>query len=39
MIREAKARGIAIIAICHDDDVRSAIADRLFPLTPMQDAA
>jgi alpha-D-ribose 1-methylphosphonate 5-triphosphate synthase subunit PhnL len=39
MIREAKARGIAIIAICHDDEVREAIADRLFPLTPMQDAA
>jgi alpha-D-ribose 1-methylphosphonate 5-triphosphate synthase subunit PhnL len=39
MINDAKARGIAIIAICHDDEVREAIADRLFPLTPMQDAA
>jgi alpha-D-ribose 1-methylphosphonate 5-triphosphate synthase subunit PhnL len=39
MINEAKARGTAIIAICHDSDVRDAIADRLFPLTPLQDAA
>jgi len=39
MIQEAKARGTAIIAICHDADVRDAIADRLFPLAPMQDAA
>jgi alpha-D-ribose 1-methylphosphonate 5-triphosphate synthase subunit PhnL len=39
MIHDAKAGGIAIIAICHDDEVREAIADRLFPLTPMQDAA
>jgi alpha-D-ribose 1-methylphosphonate 5-triphosphate synthase subunit PhnL len=39
MINEAKARGSAIIAICHDTDVRDAIADRLFPLTPLQAAA
>ena len=39
MINEAKARGTAIIAICHDTDVRDAIADRLFALTPLQDAA
>jgi alpha-D-ribose 1-methylphosphonate 5-triphosphate synthase subunit PhnL len=39
MINESKARGTAIIAICHDTDVRDAIADRLFPLTPLQDAA
>jgi alpha-D-ribose 1-methylphosphonate 5-triphosphate synthase subunit PhnL len=39
MINEAKTRGIAILAICHDIDVRDAIADRLFPLTPLQDAA
>ena len=39
MIRQAKARGTAIVAICHDADVRAAIADRLFPLTPLQDAA
>jgi alpha-D-ribose 1-methylphosphonate 5-triphosphate synthase subunit PhnL len=39
MINEAKTRGTAIIAICHDSDVRDTIADRLFPLTPLQDAA
>ena len=39
MINEAKSRGTAIIAICHDADVRDAIADRLFQLTPLQDAA
>ncbi|HEY3849101.1 MAG TPA: phosphonate C-P lyase system protein PhnL [Acetobacteraceae bacterium] len=39
MIQEVKARGTAIVAICHDVDVRDAIADRLFPLAPMQDAA
>jgi alpha-D-ribose 1-methylphosphonate 5-triphosphate synthase subunit PhnL len=39
MIRAAKVRGTAIISICHDADVRAAIADRLFPLTPMQEAA
>jgi alpha-D-ribose 1-methylphosphonate 5-triphosphate synthase subunit PhnL len=39
MIREAKARGTAIVAICHDAAVRDAIADRLFPLTPMREAA
>jgi alpha-D-ribose 1-methylphosphonate 5-triphosphate synthase subunit PhnL len=39
MVREAKARGNAIVAICHDAEVRDAIADRLFPLQPQQDAA
>ncbi len=39
MVREAKASGTAIIAICHDVDVREAIADRLFTMTPFQDAA
>ncbi len=39
MIRDAKARGTAIVAICHDAEVRDAIADRLFPLSPMQEAA
>jgi alpha-D-ribose 1-methylphosphonate 5-triphosphate synthase subunit PhnL len=39
MVREAKARGTAIVAICHDEEVRDAIADRLFPLMPLQDAA
>jgi len=39
LIQAAKARGVAVVAICHDPAVRDAIADRLFPLTPMQDAA
>lgn len=39
MVRDAKSRGAAIVAICHDADVRDAIADRLFALTPLQDAA
>ncbi len=39
MVRQAKANGTAIVAICHDADVRDAIADRLFAMTPYQDAA
>jgi alpha-D-ribose 1-methylphosphonate 5-triphosphate synthase subunit PhnL len=39
MVRNAKASGTAIVAICHDTDVRDAIADRLFTMTPHQDAA
>jgi alpha-D-ribose 1-methylphosphonate 5-triphosphate synthase subunit PhnL len=39
MVREALARGTAIVAICHDLDVRDAIANRLFVMTPCQDAA
>jgi alpha-D-ribose 1-methylphosphonate 5-triphosphate synthase subunit PhnL len=37
MVRDAKARGTAIVAICHDADVRDAIADRLFTVRPYQD--
>jgi len=39
MIQDAKARGTAIVAICHDLDVRDRIADRLFPVTPYREAA
>jgi alpha-D-ribose 1-methylphosphonate 5-triphosphate synthase subunit PhnL len=39
MVRDAKASGTAIVSICHDADVRNAIADRLFMMTPYQDAA
>jgi alpha-D-ribose 1-methylphosphonate 5-triphosphate synthase subunit PhnL len=39
MVQEAKANGTAIVAICHDADVRDAIADRLFTMSPYQDAA
>jgi len=38
-VREMKIRGTAILAIVHDRAVRDAIADRLFPVTPLQDAA
>ena len=39
MIQDAKARGTAIVAICHDLDVRDQIADRLFPVQPYREAA
>jgi alpha-D-ribose 1-methylphosphonate 5-triphosphate synthase subunit PhnL len=39
MINEAKAAGTAIVAIMHDIAVRDAVADRLFRLTPLADAA
>jgi alpha-D-ribose 1-methylphosphonate 5-triphosphate synthase subunit PhnL len=39
MIREAKATGTAIVGIFHDLEVRDAIADRLYQVTPLQDAA
>ena len=39
MIREAKTRGTAIVAICHDAEVRDAIADNLFLLSPAREAA
>jgi alpha-D-ribose 1-methylphosphonate 5-triphosphate synthase subunit PhnL len=39
MVRDAKANGTAIVAICHDADVRDAIADRVFTLSSHQDAA
>jgi alpha-D-ribose 1-methylphosphonate 5-triphosphate synthase subunit PhnL len=39
MIHDAKARGAAIVAICHDLDVRDRIADRLFEIAPYREAA
>jgi alpha-D-ribose 1-methylphosphonate 5-triphosphate synthase subunit PhnL len=39
MIQQAKARGTAIVAICHDLDERDQIADRLFPVQPYREAA
>ncbi len=39
MIKEAKAAGTAIVGIFHDLEVRDAIADRLYQVTPLQDAA
>jgi alpha-D-ribose 1-methylphosphonate 5-triphosphate synthase subunit PhnL len=39
MVKDAKTNGTAIVAICHDADVRDAIADRIYAMTPYQDAA
>jgi alpha-D-ribose 1-methylphosphonate 5-triphosphate synthase subunit PhnL len=39
MIREAKARGVAIVGIFHDVAVRDEVADHLYHVTPVQDAA
>ncbi len=39
MIRGAKARGVGIVGIFHDAEVRDAVADRLFTVTPLQEAA
>jgi alpha-D-ribose 1-methylphosphonate 5-triphosphate synthase subunit PhnL len=39
MIREAKRAGRAIVGIFHDSEVRDAVADRVFEVIPLQDAA
>ena len=39
MIQEAKRDGRAIVGIFHDTEVRDAVADRLFPVMPLQEAA
>ena len=39
MIREAKARGAAIVGIFHDAAVREAVADTTLPVMPLQEAA
>lgn len=39
LIHEAKQAGAAIIGIFHDTEVREAVADRVFTVEPMQDAA
>jgi alpha-D-ribose 1-methylphosphonate 5-triphosphate synthase subunit PhnL len=39
MILEKKSQGVALVGIFHDADTREAVADRLFPITPLQDAA
>lgn len=36
MITEAKSRGVAIVGIFHDAEVRNRIADRLFHVRPLQ---
>lgn len=37
LIQDAKARKIAIVGIFHDKEVRDRVADRLFPVTPLQE--
>ena len=39
LVREAKARGAAIVGIFHDHEVREALADRLLELAPYRAAA
>jgi len=39
LINEAKARGAAIVGIFHDDEVRAAVADRVFDLSKERAAA
>ncbi len=39
MIQDTKRDGRAIIGIFHDTEVRDAVADRLFPVKSLQDAA
>ncbi len=39
LIGEAKARGAALVGIFHDDEVREAVADRLFEVETYQAAA
>ena len=39
LVRAAKARGVAILGIVHDAETRDAIADRLFSVKPLQEAA
>ncbi len=39
MIAEAKSAGAAIVGIFHDTAVRDAVADRLYHVIPIQDAA
>jgi alpha-D-ribose 1-methylphosphonate 5-triphosphate synthase subunit PhnL len=39
MINQARKRGTAIVVIMHDVEARDAVADRLFPIAPLADAA
>ena len=38
LVRAAKARGVAVLGIVHDADTRDAIADRLLPVMPLEEA-
>jgi alpha-D-ribose 1-methylphosphonate 5-triphosphate synthase subunit PhnL len=39
LIRAVKSKGAAIVGIFHDNEVRAAVADRVFEVQPLQDAA
>ena len=39
MIEDARQEGAAIVGIFHDDEVRSRVASRLYPLTALPEAA
>ena len=39
MINDAKTRGVALVGIFHDAEVRDAVADRSFSVLSLQDAA
>jgi alpha-D-ribose 1-methylphosphonate 5-triphosphate synthase subunit PhnL len=39
MMLAAKRENVAIVGIFHDPTVRAAVADRIYPVTPLQDAA
>ncbi|MEQ8356149.1 MAG: phosphonate C-P lyase system protein PhnL [Kiloniellaceae bacterium] len=39
LIAEAKARGAAVVGIFHDDEVREAVADRIFDLSKQRQVA
>jgi len=39
LIAEAKRQGAALVGIFHDAEVRDEVADRLFEVSPIQDAA
>jgi alpha-D-ribose 1-methylphosphonate 5-triphosphate synthase subunit PhnL len=39
LVAEAKARGAAIVGIFHDAEVRDRVADRLFDVAPLHEAA
>jgi alpha-D-ribose 1-methylphosphonate 5-triphosphate synthase subunit PhnL len=39
LIHEAKARGAAVVGIFHDDEVREAVAERVFDLSKERGAA
>jgi len=39
LIDEARQAGSAIVGIFHDDEIRSRVATRLYPLQPLPVAA